>query len=131
MTKKSLCVVTGTRAEYGLSSACAAKAAAKRRHRAAPCGDGAHLAPEFGNTVSEIEADGMPIAARIPILKFGTGSPLATARTVSYTMERFTDYFSQNRPTRCLCWGTGMRYLPRARRPRCWRSRWRTSAAVT
>lgn len=66
---------------------------------------GAHLAPEFGNTVSEIEADGMPIAARIPILKFGTGSPLATARTVSYTMERFTDYFSQNRPDAVLVLG--------------------------
>ena len=47
----------------------------------------------------------MPIAARIPILKFGTGSPLATARTVSYTMERFTDYFSQNRPDAVLVLG--------------------------
>ncbi len=65
---------------------------------------GAHLAPEFGNTVSEIEADGMPIAARIPILKFGTGSPLATARTVSYTMERFTD-FSAKTVRRGACVG--------------------------
>ena len=126
MTKKSLCVVTGTRAEYGLLRPVLQKLLQSDVIEPRLVVTGAHLAPEFGNTVSEIEADGMPIAARIPILKFGTGSPLATARTVSYTMERFTDYF-----TRCLCWGTGMRYLPRARRPRCWRSRWRTSAAVT
>lgn len=131
MTKKSLCVVTGTRAEYGLLRPVLQKLLQSDVIEPRLVVTGAHLAPEFGNTVSEIEADGMPIAARIPILKFGTGSPLATARTVSYTMERFTIISAKIVPTRCLCWGTGMRYLPRARRPRCWRSRWRTSAAVT
>jgi GDP/UDP-N,N'-diacetylbacillosamine 2-epimerase (hydrolysing) len=105
MTKKSLCVVTGTRAEYGLLRPVLQKLLQSAVIEPRLVVTGAHLAPEFGNTVSEIEADGMPIAARIPILKFGTGSPLATARTVSYTMERFTDYFSQNRPDAVLVLG--------------------------
>ena len=105
MTKKSLCVVTGTRAEYGLLRPVLQKLLQSDVIEPRLVVTGAHLAPEFGNTVSEIEADGMPIAARIPILKFGTGSPLATARTVSYTMERFTDYFSQNRPDAVLVLG--------------------------
>ena len=105
MTKKSLCVVTGTRAEYGLLRPVLQKLLQSAVIEPRLVVTGAHLAPEFGNTVSEIEADGMPIAARIPILKFGTGSPLATARTVSYTMERFTDYFGQNRPDAVLVLG--------------------------
>ena len=105
MTKKSLCVVTGTRAEYGLLRPVLQKLLQSAVIEPRLVVTGAHLAPEFGYTVSEIEADGMPIAARIPILKFGTGSPLATARTVSYTMERFTDYFGQNRPDAVLVLG--------------------------
>ncbi len=83
MTKKSLCVVTGTRAEYGLLRPVLQKLLQSAVIEPRLVVTGAHLAPEFGNTVSEIEADGMPIAARIPILKFGTGTPLATARTIS------------------------------------------------
>ena len=105
MTKKSLCVVTGTRAEYGLLRPVLQKLLQSDVIEPRLVVTGAHLAPEFGNTVSEIEADGMPIAARIPILKFGTGSPLATARTVSYTMERFTDYFSAKPSRRGACAG--------------------------
>ena len=72
MTKKSLCVVTGTRAEYGLLRPVLQKLLQSDVIEPRLVVTGAHLAPEFGNTVSEIEADGMPIAARIPILKFGT-----------------------------------------------------------
>ena len=83
MTKKSLCVVTGTRAEYGLLRPVLQKLLQSDVIEPRLVVTGAHLAPEFGNTVSEIEADGMPIAARIPILKFGTGSPLANSTASS------------------------------------------------
>lgn len=105
MPEKSLCVVTGTRAEYGLLRPVLEKllqSAVLEPHLVVT---GAHLAPQFGETVREIEADGMPIAARIPILRYGTDTPLAIARTVPYAMEQFTEYFTAHRPDAVLVLG--------------------------
>ena len=105
MKKKELCAITGTRAEYGLLRPVLQKLLHSGVIEPRLVVTGAHLAPEFGDTVREIEADGMPIAARIPILKFGTGTPYATARTVAYTMEAFTEYFNAHRPDAALVLG--------------------------
>ncbi len=105
MPKKTLCVITGTRAEYGLLRPVMLKLLKSSVIEPRIVVTGAHLAPQFGNTVSEIEADHLPIDARIPILKFGTGSALATSRTVAYTLEAFTDYFSTRRPDAVLVLG--------------------------
>ena len=83
MEKKTVCMVTGTRAEYGLLRGVVKKLAQSRTLAVRLVVTGAHLAQEFGMTVREIEADGVPIAARIPILKFGTGSPLANSTASS------------------------------------------------
>ena len=98
MEKKTVCVVTGTRAEYGLLRGVVKKLAQSRTLAVCLVVTGAHLAQEFGMTVREIEADGVPIAARIPILKFGTGTALATAKTTAYALEQFIDYFTAHRP---------------------------------
>lgn len=105
MRKKTLCVVTGTRAEYGLLRPVLQKLLKSEVIEPRLVVTGAHLAPQFGNTVEEIEADGMPIDARIPILKSGVDSPLATARTVAYAMERFTEYLAARRPDAMLVLG--------------------------
>lgn len=105
MDKKTLCVVTGTRAEYGLLRPVLQKLAGSAVIDARLVVTGAHLAPAFGETVREIEADGQPIHARIDILKFGTGSAEAMARTVAYTIEAFTGYFMQHRPDAVLVLG--------------------------
>ena len=66
--KKSNCdiaVVTATRAEYGLLLP-----VIRRLHHAGVLRllvMGAHLCPRLGQTVQEIEQDGVPIAARLPI----------------------------------------------------------------
>ena len=65
MTKKSLCVVTGTRAEYGLLRPVLQKLLQSDVIEPRLVVTGAHLAQEFGMTVREIEADGVPIAARM------------------------------------------------------------------
>ena len=65
---KNVCVVTSTRAEYGLLS--------RLIHRLGEYDDikvnlvvtGTHLSEKYGETVREIEADGVKIAAAIPIL---------------------------------------------------------------
>lgn len=60
MEKKTVCVVTGTRAEYGLLRGVVKKLAQSRTLAVRLVVTGAHLAQEFGMTVREIEADGVP-----------------------------------------------------------------------
>ncbi|WP_370829140.1 hypothetical protein [Fournierella massiliensis] len=55
---KTLAVVTGTRAEYGLLRPVIQKLLKLDDFILKVLVTGAHLAPEFGNTVQEIEADG-------------------------------------------------------------------------
>ncbi|WP_418665840.1 UDP-N-acetylglucosamine 2-epimerase [Allofournierella sp.] len=103
MQKKTLAVVTGTRAEYGLLRPVIQKLLCSQTLRVQVLVTGAHLAPEYGSTVTEIEADGVPIAARIPILKFR--GPLATADTVACAIGQFSRWFWEQRPACCLVLG--------------------------
>lgn len=105
MPRKTVCVVTGTRAEYGLLRPVVQKLLQSDVLEPRLLVTGAHLAPQFGETVREIEADGIPIAARIPILRYGTDTRLAIAKTVPYAMEQFTEYFTNHRPDAVLVLG--------------------------
>jgi UDP-hydrolysing UDP-N-acetyl-D-glucosamine 2-epimerase len=58
---------------------------------------GMHLAPEFGSTVGEIEADGVPIAERVPMLEPGD-SPEAVAASAGRGVEGFARAFARQRP---------------------------------
>lgn len=102
--QKRIAVITGTRAEYGLLR----RVFLELQNQPALCAElivtGAHLAPEYGETVREIEADGLPVSARVPILKFGSGQ-VATAHTAAYAMEQFAGLFSGHRPDAVLVLG--------------------------
>ena len=104
MYKKRLAVITGTRAEYGLLRPVIFNLLASPRVKPELIVTGAHLAPEYGYTVREIEADNLPVAARIEILKFGHG-PLALPQTVAYTINEFARWFEQNKPDGVLVLG--------------------------
>ncbi len=104
MHKKTLAVITGTRAEYGLLKPVIQKLLQSERIEPQVLVTGAHLEQAYGNTVQEIERDGVPIAARIPILKFGQG-PMATADTVAYTIGEFTRWFLEHKPAAALVLG--------------------------
>ena len=87
---RRIAVVTGSRAEYGLLRGLL------RRLRDDPAVElilivtAAHLRPEFGLTVSEIEADSIPIAARVPLPLDG-GTPLAAARALGQGVGAMAD----------------------------------------
>ena len=110
MNKKTVAVVTGTRAEYGLLRLVLQKLLRSAVLEPQLLVTGAHLAAEYGGTVAEIEADGTPIAARIPILKFGAG-PLATADTVAYAIGQFSRWFWEHRPACCLVLGLSLIHI--------------------
>lgn len=72
--RRRIAVVTGTRAEYGLLTS--TMAAIRRQPglelQVIVCG--MHLLPKFGRTVRQIERDGWPIIARVPMQR-GDDSP--------------------------------------------------------
>lgn len=105
MEQPLIAVVTGTRAEYGLLRPVLKKLAARPDAEPALLVTGAHLSEKYGGTVSEIEADGMPIAARIPILFEEDEGPLATARAVERAIRGFSQWFAENKPACCLVLG--------------------------
>lgn len=102
--KKRLAVITGTRAEYGLLRPVIFKLLKSDKIIPLVIVTGAHLSARYGQTVGEIEADGVPIAARIDILRFGDG-PLALPDTVAYTIREFARWFEAERPDGVLVLG--------------------------
>jgi UDP-hydrolysing UDP-N-acetyl-D-glucosamine 2-epimerase len=58
---------------------------------------GAHLSPEFGNTVSEIEKDGFPIVARIECL-LSSDTDTGMAKTIGLATLSLADTLSAWRP---------------------------------
>jgi UDP-N-acetylglucosamine 2-epimerase (non-hydrolysing)/GDP/UDP-N,N'-diacetylbacillosamine 2-epimerase (hydrolysing) len=76
--RRKVCIVTGTRAEYGLLYPVMK---AVQRHPSLELSilaTGMHLMPEFGYTIKEIEADGFVIQASVPMYLSGD----TTATTV-------------------------------------------------
>ncbi len=102
--KKQVAVVTGTRAEYGLLRPVCEKLRESEQLSLALVVTGAHLSERYGNTVTEIEADGMPIAAKIPILNHPS-TALGTCHTIGDAIGLFADYFAETRPDCVLVLG--------------------------
>ena len=61
---------------------------------------GAHLVPEFGLTVREIEADGWPIAECVDMLEPGD-SPEAVAIATGRGVQGFARAYAKHRPKSC------------------------------
>ena len=58
---------------------------------------GAHLAPQFGETVKEIEKDGFPIAARLECL-LSSDTDVGVAKTLGLAVLSLADLLGQMRP---------------------------------
>lgn len=96
MTRR-ICIVTGTRAEYGLL-----RGVIQGLFEAPDCAlqivaTGAHLSPEFGLTYREIEADGHAIDERVEIL-LSSDTPVGTAKAMGLGLIGFADAFARLRP---------------------------------
>ena len=100
---RTITVVTATRAEYGLLRPVVQKIAASDVLDLQLVVTGAHLCPRLGETVHEIEADGLPIAARLPIFTDNPDEPVA--KTIARTMEIFDNHFAAHRPDAVLLLG--------------------------
>lgn len=77
--KRKICVVTGSRAEYGLFNPLLRELAACPGLSLQLIVTGSHLLPEHGLTWKEIAKDGFPISAKVPILSRGKDTDMARA----------------------------------------------------
>lgn len=88
MSQRRICVVTSGRADYGLLVEPARAIAATPGLALQLVVTGMHLEAGFGETVREVEADGLEIAARIP-LGLADGAAMASAAAVAGFAEVF------------------------------------------
>lgn len=95
--RRRICVVTGSRAEYGLLRGLLSRLRVDSSLELSLIVTAAHLRPEFGFTVGEIEADGMPIAARVPLPLDG-GKALTTAQALGQGLGAMAEAIHRLRP---------------------------------
>lgn len=96
MTRK-ICVLTGTRAEYGLLRWLMADIKADPVLDLQVVVSGAHLSPEFGLTYREIETDGFRIDRKVEML-LSSDSPVGIAKSMGLGLSGFADAFAELRP---------------------------------
>ena len=95
--KKTICVFTATRAEYGLLKTIIKALLADKTFNIKVVATAAHLSPEFGMTYQEIEDDGIKIDRKIETL-LSADTSSAISKSMALTMIGFADYFAETKP---------------------------------
>jgi UDP-hydrolysing UDP-N-acetyl-D-glucosamine 2-epimerase len=94
---RKLAVVTGTRAEYGLLTPLIERVRRDPELELQLIVTGMHLSPEFGMTVDEIRADGVPISDEIEIL-LSSDTAYGSAKSAGLATIGFTDSYRRLQP---------------------------------
>lgn len=102
--KKKLCIVTATRAEYALLLPIIQKLSARPELDVRVAVTGSHLCPEFGLTLRQIEADGIPVDKKIEML-LASDTPASVSKAMGLAMIGFGDYFAELQPDALLVLG--------------------------
>lgn len=92
---KNVCVLTATRAEYGLLKNLILRLQEEPEFRVNVVVTGMHLDKAFGETYREIEEDGVSIAAKIPILSKRDGA-VGMSETMANALVSFGHFFAEN-----------------------------------
>lgn len=94
---KKVCVVTGTRAEYGLLYPVLKKINNDSELSLQLVVTGTHLSPEFGYTISEIEKDGFNISSKIEIL-LSSDTSVGVCKSMGLANISFSETFDRLKP---------------------------------
>ncbi|QDV17397.1 GDP/UDP-N,N'-diacetylbacillosamine 2-epimerase (hydrolyzing) [Gimesia panareensis] len=92
-----VCVVTGSRAEYGLLSPLLAALRADDAFQLQLLVTGSHLSPEFGLTYREIEADGYTIDEKVEVV-LSSDTPVGICKSMGLGLISFSEAFSRLNP---------------------------------
>jgi GDP/UDP-N,N'-diacetylbacillosamine 2-epimerase (hydrolysing) len=104
VSKRKIAVFTATRATYGYN-----RLIMKRIHEAEDLElqlivSGMHLLKQFGLTIREVEADGLPIAARVD-MQIGGDTPGAFAKSLGVLVQSLAQVFTMLEPDLLLVSG--------------------------
>ena len=97
MKKRKTCVVTGTRAEYGLLRWLMDGINKSTKLDLQIVATGMHLSPEFGLTYQEIENDGFKIDKKIEML-LSADTPSSISKSTGLGLIGFSDAFCELNP---------------------------------
>jgi UDP-N-acetylglucosamine 2-epimerase (non-hydrolysing)/GDP/UDP-N,N'-diacetylbacillosamine 2-epimerase (hydrolysing) len=97
MHKRKICIVTGTRAEYGLLYWLMKEIKEDPDLELQIIATGMHLSPEFGLTYKTIEEDGLQINEKVEML-LSSDTPVGIAKSIGLGVIGFADAFSRLKP---------------------------------
>ena len=99
-----ICVVTGTRAEYGLLYWTMKAIQANLKTQLSVCVTGMHLSPEFGMTYQQIEEDGFEIDGKVEML-LSSDTSVGVTKSMGLGLIGFADFYERTRPDWVLVLG--------------------------
>lgn len=102
--KRKICVVTATRAEFGLLYWIIKDLHEDSSIELQLIVTGTHLSPEFGFTCHEVNSAGFPIAKKIEIL-LSSDSPVGITKSMGLAMISFAEAFAELTPDLVLILG--------------------------
>ena len=97
MTKRSVCVVTGSRAEYGLLYWLMKEIQTAKDLELQIIATGMHISPEFGNTYRQIEQDGFKIDKKVEML-LSSDSEVGITKSMGLGLIGFADAIDNLKP---------------------------------
>ncbi|EMJ54278.1 UDP-N-acetyl-D-glucosamine 2-epimerase, UDP-hydrolysing [Leptospira interrogans str. UT126] len=102
--KRKICVITGTRADYGLLRWLILEISKSSKLDLQIIATGMHLSPEFGLTYKEIENDGFLIHKKIEIL-LSSDSTVGVSKSIGLGLIGFSEAFADLNPDIILVLG--------------------------
>ena len=108
--KRKICVVTSSRAEYGLLRPLIELIKKDGNLECQLIVTGMHLSPEFGLTYKEIEKDGFPINKKIDI-SLNSDTPVGISRSMGLAMMGFAEAYKALSPDIIVVLGDRFEFL--------------------
>lgn len=108
---RTICIVTATRAEYGLMKCLIEDIHNDTDLELQLIVTGSHLSPEFGFTIQQIEKDNFPISKKIEIL-LSSDSPVGVSKSMGLAQISFAEAFDELKPDIVLVLGDRYELLP-------------------
>lgn len=94
---RKICIVTGTRAEYGLLYWLMKEVESDPDLQLQIIATGMHLSPEFGLTYQQIEVDGFRVDAKVEML-LSSDSPVGITKSIGLGIIGFADALDRLKP---------------------------------
>ncbi len=96
---RKICVVTGTRAEYGLLCRLMRLIQESPDTQLQVIATNMHLSPKYGNTYQEIEKDGFTIDCKIPIIdENAEDNAVTTVKSMATALSGFAEAYNTLKP---------------------------------